>query len=268
VLFMQNDGKGHFTSVASVLTPEAQPYSLAAADYDNDGDLDLYAACYSPRAMHAANRFLARPLPYHDAENGGRNVLLRNDRSWKFKDVAKAVGMDVNNRRFSLACSWEDFDNDGDQDIHVANDFGRDNFYLNEGPDADGHWHFRDAAKELGVDDIGAGMSVAWGDVDQDGFMDLLVSNMWSSAGHRVTSQSRFLPKAAAGQRSDFQHHARGNSLFHNNGGKGFSDISASAGITLGRWAWGSVFLDINNDSWQDIYVANGYFTRPDPGDL
>ena len=268
VVFMQNDGKGHFAVSASVLTPEAQPYSLAAADYDNDGDLDLYAACYSPRAVQVANRFLARPLPYQDAKNGGRNVLLRNDRTWKFKNVTKAVGMDVNNHRFSLACAWEDFDNDGDQDLHVANDFGRDNFYLNEGPDADGHWHFRDAAKELGVDDIGAGMSVSWGDVDQDGFMDLQVSNMWSSAGHRVTSQARFQPEAGAGLRADFQHHARGNSLFHNNAGKGFTDISAAAGISLGRWAWGSVFLDINNDSWQDIYVANGYFTRPDPGDL
>ncbi len=268
VVFMQNDGKAYFTVAATQLTPEAQPYSMAAADYDNDGDLDLYVTCYSPRAVHAGNRFLARPVPYHDAKNGGRNVLLRNERSWKFRDVTKASGMDENNRRFSLACAWEDIDNDGDQDLHVANDFGRDTFYRNEGRDASGEWRFKEAGAELGLDDIGAGMSVSWGDVDRDGFMDLYVSNMWSSAGHRVTEQAKFMPEGDGAVRADFQHHARGNSLFHNEGGRRFTDASEPAGVSLGRWAWGSTFLDLNNDGWQDLYVANGYFTRPDPGDL
>ena len=48
----------------------------------------------------------------------------------------------------------------------------------------------------------------------------------------------------------------------------GFADKSLSAGVTMGRWAWSSLFADINNDGWEDLLVANGYITTPDSGDL
>ena len=105
------------------------PHSLAAADFDADGDLDVYVCCYSKRAAAVEQRFLARPIPYHDANNGSRNMLLRNDRQWRFRDATKAVGLDENNHRFSFAAAWEDFDGDGDLDLYVANDFGRKNLY-------------------------------------------------------------------------------------------------------------------------------------------
>ncbi len=265
VLFMANDGAGKFTPAGSKLSPEGMPYSLAAADFDADGDVDLYACCYAKRATAVENRFLARPLPYHDASNGSRNMLLRNDRQFRFRDVTKPVGLDENNSRFSFAAAWEDYDGDGDLDLYVANDFGRNNLYrCDRSPD--GSVKFKDAAAGAGVEDISAGMSASWGDADNDGRPDLYVSNMWSSAGNRVTYQRRF--REGSGALSSFQRHAKGNSLFQNAGDGTFHDVSVESGVTMGRWAWGSRFVDLNNDGWDDLVVANGYITQPDPGDL
>ena len=179
--------------------------------------------------------------------------------------------MDVNNRRFSLAAVWEDYDNDGDQDLYVANDFGRKNLYRNDlildgkrQPEA----RFTDVAAQAGVEDIGAGMSAAWGDADHDGLRDLYVSNMFSSAGRRIAYQSKFQSGATAADLAGYRRHARGNSLFRNKGDGTFSDIAEPSGTFMGRWAWASLYADINNDSWEDLYVCNGFYTRPDPGDL
>jgi len=262
VLIHENDGKGRFTPKTARLLPAALPYSLAAADYDLDGDLDVYVCCYNRRK--GANRHLvfARPVPYHDANNGGRNVLLRNDGRWRFSHATVRAGLDANNRRFSYAAAWEDFDNDGDQDLYVANDFGRNNLYRNDSG------RFTDIAATAGAEDISPGMSSCWGDYDNDGLMDLYVSNMFSSAGNRITSQGRFHQGASEETRAQFRRHARGNTLLKNMGNGSFSDVSEAAGITIGRWAWGSKFADLNNDGWEDLLVTNGFITQQDTGDL
>lgn len=262
ILFYENDGAGHFTLRNFKLMPDGMPYSIAAADFDNDTDLDLYVCCYSPREASLTRRFLGRPIPYHDANNGSRNALLRNDRYWNFRNVTSQVGLDENNQRFSFSVAWEDFDNDGDQDLHVANDYGRDNLYRNDGG------VFRDTAPEAGVDDVSAGMSSAWGDYNEDGLMDLYVSNMWSSAGNRIAFQDRFHQTADAETKALYQRHARGNALFMNRGDGTFEDVSVAAGVTMGRWAWCSRFVDINNDGRQEILVANGFLTQDEPDDL
>lgn len=272
IIFMENDGKGAFTVKSSKLVPEAPPVALAAADIDLDGDLDIYTACYSLRSGSTSDSQndaaqLGRPIPYHDANNGGRNVLFRNDRNWRFTDTTIDLGLDQNNRRYSFAPTWEDYDDDGDPDLYVANDYGRNNLYRND-RDAEGNIHFTDVAKEAGVEDISAGMSASWGDADGDGDRDLYVSNMWSSAGNRIAYQRNFQTSLDDSTREDFQRHARGNSLFLNNGDGTFSDASEEAGVTMGRWAWGSRFVDINNDRKQDLIVSNGFLTQPDSGDL
>ncbi len=266
LILMANDGRGSFSVKASKLIPEADPISLSAADFDQDGDLDLYACCYSLRGSALSIQLLGRPIPYHDANNGGRNVLFRNDRNWRFTNATKQVGLEQNNRRFSLAAAWEDYDNDGDLDLYVANDYGRNNLYRND------TGRFADVAAEAGVEDISAGMSVTWGDYNNDGWMDLYVSNMWSSAGNRIAYQRQFLGSAAdQATLAQFRRHAHGNSLFVNSGNAdqpGFFDVSASAAVTMGRWAWASHFFDLNNDGWEDLIVANGFITGDDPGDL
>ncbi|MCA9149888.1 MAG: VCBS repeat-containing protein, partial [Planctomycetales bacterium] len=266
IVIFENLGTGRFFKRTRV-DVYSWPTSLAAADYDNDGDLDLYICGYNPRGVTAAGDIFANPVPYHDANNGAPNFMMRNEGEWNFTDVTQAVGLDENNHRFSFAATWEDYDNDGDQDLYVANDFGRNSLYRND-RDAAGVSHFHDVAAAAGVEDIAAGMSVSWGDYNHDGWMDLYVSNMFSSAGNRIVSQSQFKPSADDSVRSAMQRHARGNSLFENQGDGTFRDVSLDAHVTLGRWAWGSLFADLNNDGWDDLYVANGFFTTPDTGDL
>ncbi len=244
------------------LTPDAPPMSLTASDFDLDGDLDIYACCYSRRTSFEG---LGRPIPYHDANNGGRNVLFANQGDWRFRNVTRQVGLDANNRRFSFAAAWEDYDNDGDSDLYVANDYGRNNLYQNQAG------HFVDVAGKLGVEDMSAGMSVTWGDYDADGWMDIYVSNMWSSAGNRIAYQRGFRSDTDATVRDQFRRHARGNSLFRNAMGEAsrtFQDVSLAARVTRGRWAWGSLFADLDNDSRQDLLVANGFITQEDTRDL
>ena len=268
VLVLSNDGHGRFTPRAAMVLPAALPYSMAAADVDVDGDLDIFVCCYNRRQGINRHLLFARPVPYHDANNGGRNVLLMTestpvDGAWRFRYGTGRRGLDVNNRKFSYAAAWDDYDNDGDLDLYVANDFGRNNLYQNQG---DGT--FRDVAAEAGVEDIGPGMSTCWGDFNNDGWVDLYVSNMFSSAGNRITQQSQFQEDVDADTRSAFRRHARGNSLFTNLANGRFQDVSKTAGVSLGRWAWGSLFADLNRDGWQDLVVANGFITQPDTGDL
>ena len=202
------------------------------------------------------------PVPYHDANNGSPNVLFRNEGRFRFVDVTKRSGLDQNNRRYSFAAAWEDYDNDGDLDIYVANDFGRNNLYRNDGG------RFKDVAVETGVEDVGAGMSVSWGDYDRDGRPDLYVGNMFSAAGNRIVFQSQF----AAGHSDEdvalLRRTARGNTLLANSGEGRFLDRSELAGVTEGYWAWSSNFADLNNDGWLDLVVANGFLSGEVPGDL
>ena len=180
-------------------------------------------------------------------------------------DVTRKTGLDQNNRRFSFASAWEDYDNDGDLDLYVANDYGRNNLYRNEGS---GTPRFVDVATAAQVEDTASGMSVSWGDYDRDGFMDVYVGNMFSAAGGRVTFQPQFTQRAASETATLVQRMARGNTLYRNDGRGVFQDVSESAAVTMGRWAWASKFEDLNNDGWLDLIVTNGYITNEATDDL
>jgi hypothetical protein len=263
VLVFRNEGRGKFSRPAQseLKESDATLTSAALADYDRDGDLDLYVCAYD---FWSAAATYDAPTPYYDATNGPPNILYRNRGDGSFEDATAASGMGQNNNRFSFAASWADYDRDGWPDLYVANDFGRNNLYRNNG---DGT--FSDVAAKAGVEDLAAGMSVAWGDYDGDGWLDLYVSNMWSSAGQRLTFNPAFAEVAGdAAVRAAFQRQARGNSLFRNNGDGTFQDVTAAAGVAFGRWAWGSGLWDYDNDGRLDIFVTNGYITGPDTHDL
>ena len=110
-------------------------------------------------------------------------------------------------------------------------------------------------------------MSVSWADFNRDGLMDVYVGNMFSSAGNRIVTQRQFKPDVDQQTRDKYLYLARGNTLLQNLGLSGesmaptFRDVSESAHVTMGRWAWGSNFVDINNDGWEDLVVTNGNIT-------
>jgi hypothetical protein len=257
LLLLANDGKARFWLQAALETPDTT--SLAAADIDLDGDLDLYLCAYASPYDHSA-----LPVPYHDANNGKPNRLLENRGDFVFADVTAERGLDANNRRFSFAASFEDYDLDGDPDLYVANDFGRNNLYRNDGGT------FVDVAPAAGVEDVSAGMGVAWGDHDGDGRFDLYVSNMYSSAGNRIAYQRRFHADASPEVRAQYQRHAHGNTLFRNRGDGTFEDVSGASPLdpSMGRWAWGALFADLNADGWQDLLSPNGFLTEELTDDL
>ncbi len=170
--------------------------------------------------------------------------------------------MGEDNNRWSLAAAWEDYDNDGDADLYIANDFGRNKLYRNDGG------HFTNVAVEAGVEDVGSGMSVAWGDYNHDGRMDLYVSNMFSTAGGRIAFQEQFQGDAPEASKAMYRQMAAGNSLFENLGNGTFRNVAEEAAVQMGRWAYGSQFVDLNNDGWDDLVVTNGFITQEDPRDL
>ena len=264
------DGKGSFTMRACIPTSN-DTMSLAAADFDHDGDLDIYVCAHKADDLSqdagVVSIAASEGFIYHDANNAAANILFRNDipagGEWTFTDITQESGLDSNNRRFSFAAAWEDYDNDGDADLYVANDFGRNNLYRN-----DGNLHFTDVAAGKNAEDSASGMSVSWSDYDRDGVMDLYVSNMFSAAGRRVTSQQLFKPGAPALVRKRLQRFARGNTLLRGKKDGAFSDESLKANVNMGRWAWASSFVDLNADGWDDLVVANGYITTEDTGDL
>jgi hypothetical protein len=243
---------------------------MVAADYDKDGRLDLYVCA------NFSNTSLGNELPsdsadfvIHDANDGGRNSLFRNELEqgeWNFREVTSEIGLDVNNQKYSWAAAWEDYDNDGDMDLYVANDFGRDNLYRQEM--VDGQIRFSDVAEAANVENAASGMSTSFGDFNRDGLMDVFVSNMYSSAGNRIAFQEQFKPDAPEEVRNRMARLARGNTLLQNRGDGSFEDVSEASGVEMGRWAWGSLFFDLNNDGWEDLMVANGFVTTEDTGDL
>ena len=264
-----NRGDGTF-EYRSLLPTSHDLMSMSAADYDEDGKLDLYGCVYwrngSAGPESRSSGVVTGRFVYHDSNVGGANSLYRNESTgpgtWSFRDVTAKVGLDAKNERWSLAAAWEDYDNDGDQDLYLANDFGRNCLYRNDGG------KFVDVAGETAAEDSASGMAVTWADYNRDGQMDVYVSNMFSAAGNRITFQEQFKPEADEEVRTRLQRFARGSTLLRKRQDGSFVDESEAAGVAMARWAWGTRFTDINNDGWEDLVVANGNVTGDDPGDL
>jgi hypothetical protein len=205
-----------------------------AFDADGDGLLDLYVANFG--------NYLAKENPWNptDSRNGQPNRLYRNLGGLAFADVTAASGEGVGNTGWAQAVSHADVDGDGDQDLFVANDFGRDDLLLNQG---DGT--FRSAGRETGTDDPGHGMNVAFADLNRDSLPDVYVTNIWTwhDVRREVTeTNSLFLSERRPDGTVGYRASADPDLLSHDTG-----------------WSWGALFLDVENDGDDDLFVANGF---------
>ncbi len=261
-LLFVNRGDGTFVPKRDAFQfkhpPQGTFTHAAVADYDRDGRLDVYLCVYS---YYLGLDQYHYPAPYFDARNGPPNFLFHNQGDGTFVDRTEAAGLNAENDRYSFACAWGENSQTNKPDLYVVNDFGRNNLYRNNG---DGT--FRAVSTAAHVEDVGAGMSAAWGDYNNDGRPDLYVANMWSAAGQRISEQANFHADASDAVRALYRQHARGNAMYRNQGDGTFTNVSRQSGVEAGRWAWCSDFLDVDHDGFADLYVANGYITTPGHG--
>lgn len=274
-MYLSNDN-GRFTdrSAEKITCPlPALVSSISTTDFNRDGLLDVYLSTYSP--IEEANRFAEKSTPLwlkhfltpeqalefeernrgvHRFTNrsGPPNLLLQNVGDGRFKVADANEQLEL--WRMTFQASWSDFDSDGDPDIYVANDYAPDNLFRNDGP-----LGFTDITRDVGLTGLGFGMGVAWDDYDNDGQMDIYVSNMFSKAGQRITSQfSELDPR--------IREMAAGNFLYRGNqnefklvSGLGETDLK----VAKAGWSWGGQFFDFDNDGYRDIYALSGYYTAP-----
>jgi hypothetical protein len=257
---MQGGGEGGDVEVEQAI----------AVDYDGDGLLDLYvstfaAALHPIETMAFLNQLdgqhlwaLATGGENHVIKNkfGPPNVLLRNRGGGRFARVEETA---LNLFRNTYQSTWADYDNDGDMDVYVVNDFAPNNLYRNDGGGA-----FTDVTAATGTADLGFGMGASWGDYDADGLQDLYVTNMHSKAGLRIAARVHDVD-------GSFRRMARGNTLFRN-GRDGFERVSSlkrpGLPVEAAGWGWGSQFLDLDNDSDLDIHALSGFYTAPSAVEL
>ncbi len=262
-LLFLNQGNGKFALKRDAFKFKQPPQGTfthaAVADYDLDGRLDIYFCLYSYYLGLDQYRY---PSPYFDARNGPPNFLFRNEGSGAFQDITEAAGLNVDNNRYSFACSWGDYNADGWPDLYVVNDFGRNNLYRNKG---DGT--FAVTSGEAHVEEAGAGMSACWLDYDNDGKQDIYAAGMWVPAGMRVFGQGHFHENDPEMIRGLYRRHMTGNSLYRNKGTGQFQNVAEPAGVEIGRWSWSTDAWDFDHDGYQDLYIANGYLTGWDDRD-
>lgn len=261
--FYHNEGCGAFVdaTAAAGIRPSRWSSMPIVADYDRDGFLDVYVVRMGDHEKTA-------PTPNWDARNGVPDSLYHNNGNGTFTDVTVAAG--IHETGWGLAGAWGDYNNDGYPDLYVGNEFGTKSLYRNNG---DGT--FTNVAAEAGALDRGAAMGIAWGDYDNDGNLDLFISNMYANSRWALFHPD-FPPPVpwyfSWVPRSNVDHIidelSRGSTLLHNNGDGTFTDVSDQAGIRDGQWGWGAEFLDYNNDGRLDIYAANGFITGPVPDDI
>ncbi len=261
---------------ASGLGADDQVASLAAGDLNGDGYLDLYVG----RFLDTSKRV---PQMIHYTRNGEPNRLYLGGGDLTFSDVSEASGAD--DVGLTLGIAVGDYDRDGDQDLYLANDFGRNVLLQNRG---DGT--FEDVAKAANAQAISGGMASSFGDFDGDGILDIYVSSIrsnqrWFSqdlnvrgylmnlvqSGRRDNLQQTFLDLretlgdewAAVGQ-----HELSGNYLLRGTASGRFEDVSVESGTQQYGWYWGSGFVDVDNDGRLDIYAVNGWISGEDKHDL
>lgn len=244
-VLLRNKGDATFEDVTEKAGVAAGGWSTgsAFADDDNDGDLDLYVARYvdfdparaalpgsAPNCRYRGAPVMCGPRGLA----GAQDILYRNNGDGTFTDVTAAAGNLDKDRLRGLGVVWGDYDDDGDVDLFVANDAHANLVYRN-----DGKGTFTEVGFESGVafDEDGrerAGMGIDIGDYDNDGRLDLVITNFFGEP----------------------------NALYRNQGSGQFAETTWPAGIgnaTMRFLGWGTRFVDFDGDSWRDLLFVNGH---------
>ncbi|MDX1382905.1 MAG: CRTAC1 family protein [Thermoanaerobaculia bacterium] len=226
---LRNDG-GRFTDVsfAAGLGERHFPTQTAAwADYDNDGDVDLYVGNESDP----------------DPAAGDANQLFRNNGDGTFTDVAREAGVAV--RAFVKGVVWGDYDGDRHPDLYVSVLGGPNHLFHNEG---DGR--FRDVTEQAGVGGPRQSFPVWFWDYDNDGHLDLYVSSYKGDIDGVA-----FVAASALGLEGPWEL-AR---LYKGDGRGGFRDVARAVGLDRLHLPMGSNFGDLDSDGYLDFYLGTGY---------
>jgi hypothetical protein len=232
----------HFPAVRASLLPEDMGSGVAAGDYDQDGLLDLLFVNFAGSILEPAPRDRA----------AARSRLYRNLGGMRFEDVTERSGLDF--AGFGLGAAWGDLDGDGDLDLYISA-YGKDALYENRG---DGT--FADITGRSGTGDPRFGAGAAWADYDRDGDLDLYVSNyvdfVFRDADRGMMSRQYGSEQPYTLNPSAYP--SPPNSLYRNRGDGTFDEVAAAAGVAnpSGR-SLAASWLDMNNDGWPDLYVAN-----------
>ncbi|MGH9868050.1 MAG: CRTAC1 family protein [Candidatus Polarisedimenticolia bacterium] len=206
-------------------------------DHDNDGDIDLYVVN-------------SGPLPGFKGPGDTSSRLYRNEGGGRFTDVTSQAGVG-NQGRYGMGCTVGDIDGDNDRDLYVTS-FGPNVMYRN-----DGGGRFTDVTAESGTAGAGWSASAAFGDLDNDGDLDLYVTRYIDF----TLDNNKYCGERKPGYRAychPDQYNGVPDLLYRNRGNGQFEDASVAAGIAdpVGK-GLGVVMLDVNDDGWLDIYVAN-----------
>lgn len=289
-----NDGKGHFTDRTREcgLVSQWGSSSMALADIDGNGTLDLYVCNYGASSILRSGGVVSvgknakgepvvlgrnsKRLKIIDGvlhELGEPDILYLNDGKGHFTAARWTETFRDENGQAIAEAPWDqslsvmmrDLNEDGFVDIYVCSDaLMPDRIWLN-----DGHGKFRAAPTSAIRKTSYFSMGVDVADVDRDGHDDILTVDMLSRVHQkRLTQQSQmhFQPNAAGEIEARFQ--VRRNVLLCGDGHGAFTEIGNYSGLTASDWTWSCAFVDVDLDGWEDVLVTNGFEHDVDDADV
>jgi hypothetical protein len=255
-LLFINNGDNTFSEKAAEygLQDDGSGTMAAFFDYDLDGDLDCYVLNHPVRNMNypldLMNEIKLNPTPPQDKDS---DRLYRND-GGKFTDVTKEAGL--LNWGYGLGIVFGDVNKDGFPDIFITNDFEVEDFYYENNGDGT----FTEKLKEQFGHVSYYAMGVDMADFNNDGWLDVYEVEMLPESRKRAITNMQSMNRQKFETMVSYgtHHQYMRNCLHLNQGNAAFSEIAQFAKVNKTDWSWGTLLVDLNDDGYKDIYVANG----------